>query len=253
MEPAPLGAELWLADLALLEPALEALEQKTRRLSHDDLDRIARFASAGQRRDRRLSYLALRVLLERHFGVRARGVAFERGRNGKPSLSGLAGDFSLAHTSGLALIGLAPSGRIGVDLETARNPSLPNARREKIERAAAALSPAQSLPEEQPSRFLTAWARLEALGKADGRGVGYVLGALGAWGERREGLEHVSSGGGMASQYAEPIEAAFQVANVDAGKGLFAAVSVNVGRPLPSAVTRLPAGLEDLERLLMPH
>lgn len=253
VEPSVPTVELWLADLNLSEPALEALEQTACRLSTGDLDRIARFAGAEQRRERRLSYLALRMLIERHFGATWRGVDFKRGPNGKPSLTGLAGDFSLAHTQGLALIGLSRTGLIGVDLETPRNPNLPAARREKIERAAEALSPARPLPGDQPARFLTAWARLEALGKADGRGVGYVLGALGAWGERREELQPAPDGKGSPAQTGLPLETAFHVAEAQAGQDLFAAVAVSAGQPFPAGVGRFPDDRDALERLVMPH
>lgn len=240
---ATLVSELWLVDLSQTELALEGSEKAARRLSVADLDRIQQFAGIEQRRERRLSYLALRVLIERHFGAQWRGVAFQRGPNGKPSLPGLSGDFSLAHAGGLAFIGVAGAGRIGVDLETLRHPAIPEARRLKMETVAAALAPEQPLPASQPGRFLAAWARLEALGKADGRGVGYVLGALGAWGRQRETDETSDA----------PFEGAYRVASISAGDGLFAAAAVSAGEPQLLGLNRFPVDAAGLARLLMPH
>lgn len=239
----PSGPELWLVDLALCERAIEAAEAKVRRLSDEDLARIAGFQSAEQRRVRRLSYIALRLLIERSFGPRWRTVPFQRGRNGKPGFDDLDGDFSLAHTDGLALIGLTPRGRIGVDLETRRDPRLPAERQLRMERAAEGLAPARPLPAEQPARFLSAWARLEALGKADGRGVGFVLGALGAWGRKPE---------------AEPAEtgdlaASYRVADVPARPDLFMAVAISAAEELPRSLHILPPEPALLEKLLMPQ
>ena len=254
MRRLPSEPELWLVDLTTCEDALEAAEANARRLSGEDLERIAGFAGADQRRNRRLSYIALRLLIERGFGPRWRAVPFLRGRNGKPGFEDIKGDFSLAHTGGFALIGLSSGGAIGVDLEALRDPSLPAERRVRMERAAAMLAPRSPLPADQPARFLTAWARLEALGKADGRGVGFVLGALGAWGQKAETGPPAGSGTGTAvAADSALLASAFRVADVAARPGLFAAVAVSAGEEPPQSVHTLPADPALLERLLLPQ
>jgi phosphopantetheinyl transferase len=112
--------ELWLVDLEAAAPALEALERDLPRLSGDDRARALRPSDARERRHRLVAYMGLRVVLERAAGAEVRGQRFVRGARGKPRLA--AGDigFSLSHTGGLALIGVARAGPIGVDLERAR-------------------------------------------------------------------------------------------------------------------------------------
>jgi 4'-phosphopantetheinyl transferase len=61
------------------------------------------------------------VLGER-LGVPAAELRFRRGERGKPELVGEDLAFNLSHSNGLALIGVASAGAIGVDLERVRPP-----------------------------------------------------------------------------------------------------------------------------------
>src|SRR5262245_40728904 len=113
--------ELWLVDLEAAAPALEALERATPRLAPEDRASALRVRNLAARRQRLAAYTALRILLERWIGPRARRQAFARSPEGKPRLAARQTAFSLAHIDGLALIGVAPEGTIGVDLERARS------------------------------------------------------------------------------------------------------------------------------------
>jgi 4'-phosphopantetheinyl transferase len=125
--------ELWLVDLEAAAPALEALERDLPRLSGDDRARALRPNDARERRHRLAAYTGLRIVLERVEGAEVRGQRFVRGPGGKPGLpAGGATVFSLSHTDGLALIGVARGGTIGVDLERTRTLRMSSRRREEI-------------------------------------------------------------------------------------------------------------------------
>lgn len=94
--------------------------------------------------------------------------------------------FSVAHSGDLALIAIAPGGRVGVDLERIRagvdteavaGEFLPAAERRTLARAA---------PARRARAFFRIWSRHEALVKATGRGLVFPAdarpaGAGGLW------------------------------------------------------------------------
>lgn len=94
--------------------------------------------------------------------------------DGKPHLAGEEIAFSLAHSGGLALIAVADSGPLGIDLELPRAVAIEEHRRAQIEAVAATLAEAP-LPTDPPARLLVAWTRLEAVAKATGEGVGRLM------------------------------------------------------------------------------
>jgi 4'-phosphopantetheinyl transferase len=127
----------------------------------------------------------LRRLLGIHLGVEAATLALEQGEHGKPRLkkdhdadSGLArmtawagGDveFNVAHSGGVVLIALSRAGAIGVDVERA------DRQIEALDVARTAF-PAKDVSRIEIARnpvaeFFRCWTRLEAVGKADGRGL----------------------------------------------------------------------------------
>ncbi|MCX3062150.1 4'-phosphopantetheinyl transferase family protein [Streptomyces beihaiensis] len=130
------------------------------------------------------AHLALRHLLGARLDCAPREVRLVRDRGGRPTL---AGDrppvhFSLSHSAGLALLGIAPV-PIGVDVQ--RIPSLPTAdlcgmRFHPVERAELA-----SQPQSARARYFTwLWTRKEAYLKGIGVGLRRSLAAdyLGAGG-----------------------------------------------------------------------
>lgn len=234
------GLELWSVDLAATAAALDEVERRTPRLAAADAGRLAAIAAPDVRRERRAAHIALRVLLERAFGTRVRGVPFATSVTGKPALPGIAGDFSLSHCPGSALVGLAASGAIGVDIEERRPVRIGPERRRRLIAAAAALAPCMPLPAEPEARLLQAWVRLEAVAKADGRGMGRLLTALGLVGSRY---------GAPRPAGAAPALARFEVRDVAAGEALFAAVAVSPGAG-PMGRQALPATAEAIARLV---
>lgn len=216
------SVELWLADLAALAQPLADLDASDPLLTADE-----RADLAGPRRAARM---ALRLLLGRMFGGAAASGPFMSAGHGKPSLAELQGDFNLAHSGTLALIGLATVGPIGVDLEAARSVRLDTRRRDAIAAASIRLAGGLDLPAGEDARILQAWARLEAYGKASGKGIGRTLAALGIWG--RPGAE--------ASQSTGSDDLGVALHDVDAGAGRHAAVALH-REAAPPPLWYLPA------------
>jgi phosphopantetheinyl transferase len=183
------AVEIWFVDLDAAEAVLERAEIETPRLSREDLAEIARLVHPERRSERRLSRIALRLLITRAAGDgRYDGVALTRSASGRPSIAGAAFDFSVSHAAGYALLGLADGGnaRIGVDLEGLRDLAMSDERRRRIVAAAevpggAPLSPSAPV---DIADVLDAWVRLEALAKASGRGMARVLSEAGVIGGR---------------------------------------------------------------------
>jgi 4'-phosphopantetheinyl transferase len=170
--------ELWLVDLQAGAPALEALERQVPRLSADDRTRAGRLHDSGERRQRLAAYIALRIAIERIGGAQMRQQAFMRFPGGRPHLGEAAPSFSLSHSGGWALLGVARS-PIGVDLEAHRHLKMSSRRRQEILAIGAGL--AQSLVRHGTGEapVLQAWCRLEAYAKVTGRGLAHILAALG--------------------------------------------------------------------------
>jgi hypothetical protein len=170
--------ELWLARLDALADPLADLERHDPVCASGDLD--------GLDGARRTARLLLRRILARHFGRAVARLPFERRSNGKPAIPGLNGDFNLAHTTGaegaFALIGVGSVTLLGVDLELPRTVRLDARRRALIIDAALRVGCGAALLGDEDGRILQAWVRLEAWGKADGRGIGRTLSHFGVWG-----------------------------------------------------------------------
>ena len=234
--------ELWFVDLKACGAALDAVEEQAPRLSPSELKKIAGSVSPSAANERRAAYIALRVLIERFWGPSWRTTPYRLTGSGKPTLTGLPGTFSLAHVDRFALIGLAQSCNIGVDLEPDRQPTVSDHRRLRIESAAAALAKGASLPEPRQARFLQAWVRLEAVAKADGRGIGRLLTGLGIIGsDAKDDLE-------FSPEYAREVASRFWVCDVAVTGGCVAAVALD--QPLPAVVANvLPVTERGIEEL----
>ncbi len=239
-------SEIWGVDLAAATAPLQTIEQRTPRLCSADRARAAGFSDASVRDEWLATHTALRLLIERAAGVRWRGATFYRAERGKPHLNGAPLAFSLSHAPGVALIGLAPLGSIGVDVELTRRVRLGEARRARIEEAGAALS-AAPLPDEGEARFLQAWVRLEAFAKAEGCGIGRLLTRLGILGASAADRGAQQSARALADAMlgASP---APTVRDLQLGEGVYAA-AVFAGAPPTSNVAWLPTSVEGLEKL----
>jgi 4'-phosphopantetheinyl transferase len=239
--------ELWCVDLAAAGPALHALEKRTPRLSLADRARASDFSEKTARAEWEATHIALRLLIERYAGAQWRGATFARSERGKPRLDGTPLVFSISHAPGLALIGLAPCGGIGVDIERTRRVRVGEARRARIEAAGAALTDAP-LPTEVDARFLQAWVRLEALAKADGCGIGRLLTRLGILGVGDAfRARQPSAGDTVAAMLAGDTPPA--VRDLQLGNGVYAAVA-SIGVAGVAAPAWLPTQVESLEKLI---
>lgn len=238
--------ELWCVNLAAGAPALHAIEQRTPRLSPADHARAAAFSDTGVREEWLATHIALRLLIERAAGPQWRCTTLDRSERGKPHLGGTQLAFSISHAPGLALIGLAPRGAIGVDVERTRPVRIGEARRARIEDAGAALI-ARPLPSEGSARFLQAWVRLEAYAKADGCGIGRLLTRLGILGASAVArLEQIGVREIVAELVRESPDAV--VNDLQLGDGIYAA-AVFAGTEPPAEVSWLPSSVEGLEKL----
>ncbi len=228
--------ELWLVDLDKTAAALEALEATTPRLSDDIHRRLEAMRDEAARRERRLSHIALRVLLESALGLAARGQPFSLSPSGKPSLPDCDVSFSLAHTKGLAAIALGGNGPLGVDIERLRPVRVPQARRGPIEAEAVILAAGEPLSSaDADARFLTAWVRIEAAAKARGSGVGPLLERL------RPGV--------VAKSKSHAADPQVVVRDVPIQAGVFAAVAFAPGVSMP-VLRRLPDTVQAIAALL---
>lgn len=109
------GIDLWVCGLV---PALDVLAELAATLAPAEQARAARFGTAALR-DR---YIAgrgtLRQLLGKQLALAPQRVDIRRGDRGRPYVHGVAAlDFNVSHTGAFALIGMANTGRIGVDVE----------------------------------------------------------------------------------------------------------------------------------------
>lgn len=172
--------EIWLADLEGLQPALEAAEKRIALLAPSE--RAWNAAPSSSNATRRLSRLALRVLLARWGVGEARGAEFATETRGKPKLRDHNAHFSVSHTRDHALIAIAGIGPIGIDLEGDRTIQLGTARLSLMIAAAGALANMTADQEDSiefGDRSLRAWTALEAFGKARGSGIGALLTDIG--------------------------------------------------------------------------
>jgi 4'-phosphopantetheinyl transferase len=233
--------ELWCVDLSAAAPALNAIERRIPRLSAEDRARAALFSDARVRADWLATHVALRLLIERAVGPAWRGVALTR----KPQLAGAPLGFSLSHARGVALIGLTPTGSIGVDVERPREVRIAAERRAAIEAAGAMLGGA--LAGNGNTRFLHAWVRLEAYAKADGCGIGRLLTRLGILGVAAADRADAS---GMPARVDEVAKGAAEgVRDLQLGNGIYAAAAFIGVQPV-AGVAWLPTDAESLEKLI---
>ncbi len=203
--------QVWLVELEDAAAVLEAEEARCPRLSSDDLERIAALAAPELQRQRRLSAIALRLLIAAELATdRFDRVPFARTPAGKPELQGAPVSFSLAHAAGRAMLAIAREGPLGVDLEAARTLRMEPERQLALIRAAEAVLPlpvkgcqaeaADGAPD--PGSVLQAWVRLEALAKAEGNGVARLLTAAGVMGRSPRQTRHEISQAAGAGDWA---------------------------------------------------
>lgn len=175
----PQEVHVWTVTTELSPQQLAGLESI---LSDADRQHVHRVTVECARKLRMVARAALRLIVSRYLGVPVHEVDFASEPQGKPYLCSPAIDapltFNIAHSGSLALIALARSRRIGVDVELARS---------RFDHAALArrvCSPQErqwieSLPDRaQRAAFLVCWTCKEAYGKAIGKGLRFPLTGL---------------------------------------------------------------------------
>nr|WP_240969078.1 4'-phosphopantetheinyl transferase superfamily protein [Streptomyces sp. HNM0575] len=167
--------DLWLLpapETAGLHGALALHE-----LDEAERGRADAFRRAADRERYVAAHIALRRLLAAYSGTAPQDIAFARADcprcgapHGRPELASGGAHFSLSHSRGAVLIGVARS-QVGVDVERLPRP-------ERVDVCAPALHPGERRELERhaladrPAAFARLWARKEAYLKGTGVGVG---------------------------------------------------------------------------------
>lgn len=143
----------------------------------DDAERarVARFKFPHLRERQEVATGLLRFALGRLLDTDPRALRFEVGEYGKPAL--LDGPvFNLSHSGDWWLLGVAPDGRLGVDVEAHRTlADLESVARSTFQRDEAAEVTGHADPAERHRAFFRVWSRKEAFIKAVGMGLSYPL------------------------------------------------------------------------------
>jgi len=167
-------AHIWAACLNVPESELRDFADV---LAPDEKARASRFRFDIHRNRFIAGRGLLRTILGQYLEVAARNIQFGYGKNGKPFLGGKGEslEFNLAHSEHLALIAVATSGEIGVDVERVRILD------DFDELVARFFSQRETREfrqlgiEEQPNAFFNLWTRKEAWLKATGEGIVHSL------------------------------------------------------------------------------
>lgn len=170
------GVEVVFVDLEAAGALLEAEETATPRLAVSDILRAERLSPDPVRqRLWRSTRIATRIVLERAAGPTVRRIDFEIAVAGRPSLGKGLPHFNVSHSGEAALIAVSAATPIGVDIEQLRALAMTDDRRRRIIAAAATLADGPALDHRCDADVLRAWVRLEAVGKAQGTGIGRLL------------------------------------------------------------------------------
>lgn len=142
-------------------------------LSTEELERASRFRFERDERRWIVRRLFLREVLGAALAVNPRCVRFVTGPWGKPYVDSSLGlvHFSLADSEGFILLGVSRDHELGVDVEWVRDiPEADDIAADLFpltDRAAIAAASGRAKSES----FMRGWVRLEAIGKASGRGL----------------------------------------------------------------------------------
>ena len=168
------AVHVWTSSLRASPAQLGAL---TALLSPDEHARAAAFQAARHRHRFVVAHGVLRWLLGRYLDVAPAAVRFRVGAFGRPDVDQACGgiSFNLSHCDDMALIAVAQSGAVGVDVERV-DPAIDVrtlsadylSGEEQAELSAAP-------PSEAPLRFTRCWTRKEAYVKALGVGLSRPL------------------------------------------------------------------------------
>lgn len=169
---------VWRVDLNL---AMVSIQKLTHSLSPDELARAERYKFTKDQVRFIATRGVLRTILSRYTGISPGQIRFRYGSHGKPSLDMHQNDnaqslhFNLSHSNDLALIALARTSNIGVDVESLRS----NIAFERLARRHFTASEQNYLfnlsPDLKLYAFYAIWTRKEAYLKAIGSGLSKPL------------------------------------------------------------------------------
>jgi 4'-phosphopantetheinyl transferase len=178
LPPPAEGVHAWWRELTSHDADVEAARSV---LSADEIARAERFGTPALRARFITGRATLRMLLGQWLGVAPGAVPLVRGARGRPRVD-LAGadtpDFNVSHTRDAAIIAIATSVRIGVDLER-RDREVDAIRLARKFLTAREREAMDALAENaRREHFLRLWTCKEAMSKATGEGLSAPLGRL---------------------------------------------------------------------------
>lgn len=160
------GARVWL-----VRTSTERAEAARLSLSDEEIEDIDRLARESDRTEAAISRGAWRQAAGGLLGIGAGEVEVERTAFGRPLPRGLErtrADLSCTHTAGLVGLVVGRGIRVGIDLERTAGASTDDRMAPAVEGIGGS---AIDLVPDRTERLLFAWCLLEALLKADGRGM----------------------------------------------------------------------------------
>jgi 4'-phosphopantetheinyl transferase len=181
LPPPAEGIGLWWCEL---ERTPEEVAVLAATLSPGETTRAARFGTDALRNRWMAGRAALRTVLGHALGIAPAAVDIRRGVRGRPELADRSAriDFNVSHTRGVALMaiarGVAPSTRIGVDIEHSEREVGVDMLQKKFLAPRERGSIAGLSPDLRRRQFLRYWTCKEAMSKATGDGIIAPFGRL---------------------------------------------------------------------------
>ena len=170
--PAPDEVHVWVADLDS-DPVESA--RRVAATTDGERERASRFRRPSDAERYLSAHGALRLVLAEYLGCDPVALRLGARDNGKPFLEDASLEFNLSHSGALALIAVARSRQVGIDVELIRPIS------DLVSLAARVCTPGElatltALAEPHRQRaFFAMWTRKEALAKATGEGISAVV------------------------------------------------------------------------------
>jgi 4'-phosphopantetheinyl transferase len=161
---------LWWIDLTSGDPT-----RLSTCLSDDERARAQRFVQTAHGHEYIRGRAALRTIVSRYLGCGADRVAIETGPHGRPTVSQPAGgrhcNFNLSHSGSRALLAIANSEALGVDIEQVRTVRDASALAARHYTDAERAWLQQYSGSHEAETFLYVWTRKEAVLKSTGHGL----------------------------------------------------------------------------------
>ncbi len=140
-------------------------------LTGEETKRAERYLLEAKQREYTVARSAMRRILSLYVEVPESEIEFQTGEHGRPELPGVAWNFNLSHSDGMALLGVGQRDLLGVDVERRRE-GRPFGRLARRFFSVAEARSFQRLAEEsEETVFYRGWTRKEAYLKAWGTGL----------------------------------------------------------------------------------